>query len=111
MSMQAMRRATFIGLAVGGIHLAVVSYFALVIEHNSLPWIWMIFAVIDFPVSLFTFGGLKAMLLAWGDVVWKEPWKQFIHASWPIFVHAVLGSVWWGFACRYIVRLFETESK
>lgn len=107
----AMRRATFVGFVVGGIHLAFVSYFALAIEHNSLPWIWMIFAVIDFPVSLFTLAGLDAMMFAWGDVAWKEPWKDFMYASWPIFVHAVLGSVWWGLVSKYFVRLLTKHDK
>jgi hypothetical protein len=103
--MQTMKLADFAGLVVGGIHLAIVSYFALVIGHNNLPWIWMAFAVIDFPVSLLTFSGLKAMLFIWGDVVWKEESRQLIYASWPIFVHAFLGSVWWGFVTKYFVRL------
>lgn len=105
--MQAIKRADFVGLVVGSIHLATVSYFALVIDHNSLAWIWMAFAAIDFPVSLLTFAGLKAMLHIWGDIVWKEEYKQLIYTSWPVFVHAIFGSIWWGVVAKYFVHIFE----
>jgi hypothetical protein len=107
--MQAVKWPTLIAISVASIHFAVVSYFALIIDHNSLPWIWMIFALVDFPISLLTFAGLKAMLLAWGDVVWEEPWRQFLHASWPVFVHAILGSVWWGVVWYAVSRTTSTD--
>ncbi len=106
-----MKRASLIALCVGGIHLVIVSYPALVIEHNSMPWVWMIFAVIDFPISLVTFGGLKAMLHVWGDVVWNEPWRKFAYGAWPILIHGVFGSIWWGLVSRYLAGLLGVERK
>jgi len=110
MSAQTMKRATLVALSVGGILLIVVSWLAFVIEHNSMPWVWVIFAVIDFPISLLTFGGYKTMLYVWGDVVWNEPWRRFSYGAWPILIHGVFGSIWWGAVSRYLAGLLDGES-
>lgn len=94
--MQAITRSYYVGAIFALIHLVAVIDAVLSVRPNDLPWVWMIFFPIDFPWSLLSVGGLHAMLNIWGDVHWGEQWKHTVYAYWPVFVHGIIGSLWWG---------------
>ena len=94
--MQTMTRKYFIGIGLGLLHLVVVMSATFSVHINDLPWVWMLLFPIDFPFSLLTIGGLDVMRDMWGDVAWEENWKHIVYNYWPVFVHAFIGSLWWG---------------
>lgn len=94
--MRATTSKHYVGIGLGALHLIVVLYAALSVHVNDMPWVWMFLFPIDFPFSLLAIGGLNVMQDVWGDVVWDEGWKHAVYTYWPVFVHGVIGSLWWG---------------
>ena len=95
--MQPMKRKYYLGIGLGLLHLILVASATLSGQVNDLPWIWMLLFPVDFPISLLNIVGLDVMREMWGDVVWDEAWKNaFYNYYWPVFVHGVIGSLWWG---------------
>lgn len=93
--LQAMTRKHYVGIGLGTLHLVIVLFATYTADSNNLPWVWMLLFPIDFPFSLLTVGGLNVMQDMWGDVVWDEGWKHIIYNYWPVFVHGLIGSLWW----------------
>lgn len=110
MFMQQIMRVHNIGIVLGIIHFAAVIYAVYMFDVNDLVWLWIIFFPIDFPFSLLTISGLQVMQNVWSDVHWVEEWKHIVYNYWPVFIHGVIGSLWWG-TIPTLVRRFVVGSR
>ena len=77
-----------IGLFLALLHLVAFFAFVVYIEHSTepqTPLLWGVFAIVDFPVSLFYLLGRIA---------------QFLYL--PYIIHGLLGTIWWYFLPRVV---------
>lgn len=66
---------------------------------GQAPLVWGIWAVIDFPVSLFYFVGGNAYSALLHSVSGPIAWLLYL----PHWIHGVLGALWWYLLARFFV--------
>jgi len=95
-----MPKLSITGLTMAAIHIAIVVYtLAQIFAAGAADWTfyWRIFLALDFPVSL------AVVPLTWiSPPVAGGPLHDFANFWWPLFVHGVLGTLWWYIVGRMI---------
>ena len=94
-----------IGILASSFHCFVFTTFILNITGNGRLWVWMLFFVLDFPISLLNLLGWDLMIYSWGESDFLEGWKDMTYQSWPVFVYGVLGTLWWFFIPSVVSKL------
>lgn len=97
-----------LGAIFGLLHLASTVCLALylsVISDGQGPFLWGIFAVIDFPVSLLYYFASHIQSIL--DIVRLRFDSRLVNELFyfPFIVHALFGSVWWAIIGEVIGRL------
>ena len=81
-----------------------IGYMHILVEDGQAQLLWIIFLVVDFPVSLVTLLAYK--LLPHGTEIANI--ARFIT---PYIVHGIIGSMWWYFLPQIISYFFKKISK
>lgn len=101
-----------VGVVAALLHIAILTVLLAGATGNSRIWLFMIFFVIDFPVSLISTAGLDIMITEWGEPLYfNTELKTMIYNYWPTGIHLVLGTIWWYFIPVLIDKLFKFLGK
>ena len=100
-----------VAFSVAAVHLILMLIMVIPVPQNERAWIWMVWLIIDFPVSYLTLLGWDAMAIYWGDVSWYGESKIMVHDMWPFFVHGVIGTAWWFFLATVLCKVYSLVRK
>ena len=93
-----------IGLFFAAVHfflfILFVGYIHLLVKDGQTQLLWIIFLVVDFPVSLVT-------LLAYKLLPYGTDFANMARFITPYIVHGIIGSMWWYFLPQIISHLFK----
>ena len=106
-----MNRRYKVAFSVAIVHLVIMLITVIPVAQNERAWMWMIWLIIDFPISYLTLLGWDAMAVTWGDVSWYGKNKITVHEMWPFFVHGVIGTTWWFLLTLFVCKVYSMARK
>ena len=95
--------AAKLGLGCAVVHLAAFAVTVAYVAHSrdgQAPMVWVLFGLLDFPISLlyFTFREAYSQFV---HTVGSETLRQLLYL--PHLIHGVLATIWWFFLPRLVM--------